>query len=112
MRRTLIAVLLSALVFPGLGHFYNHDRKKGIILVLVANLLLGLVVLGGLVIFSQEYLSIYYPAPLSREILPSMLLHTITHPVFLLLFGGFMALWGFAAVDAGRQAARPPREEA
>ncbi len=111
MRRTLTAVLLSALVFPGLGHFYNQDRKKGIILVLAANLLLGLLLLGGLVILSHEYLTIYYPAPLTREILGPMLFHTVTHPVFLLLFAALTALWSYAAVDAGRQAAHLPKEE-
>ena len=45
MRQKIAAFLLSALVFPGLGQLYNQDRRKGIILVLAANGLLGLVFL-------------------------------------------------------------------
>ena len=39
MRQAIIAFLLSAFVFPGLGQLYNQDRKKGIILVLLGDVL-------------------------------------------------------------------------
>jgi Na+-driven multidrug efflux pump len=111
MRRALAAVLLSALVFPGLGQLYNQDRKKGIILVLLANLLLGFLLLVALVLFSRQYMTVYYPAPLTGEILRPLLVDVATHPLFILAFCLLVGLWVFAAVDAGRQASAQPREE-
>jgi len=113
MRRRITAFLLSALVFPGLGQLYNQDRKKGIFLVLAVNVLVGVLVLVGLILFSQEYHAVYYPRPLTGEMARLLLLDTISHPLFWLPCGLLLALWGFAAVDAARQAhARPgPREE-
>ncbi len=111
MRRVWAAVLLSALVFPGLGQLYNQDRKKGIVLILAANLLLGLVLLAGLVLFSQEYLTVFYPQPLTGEVLRALIYDTFTHPLFALPFGLLLGLWVYAVVDAGRQAARGPGEE-
>jgi len=106
MRQGVKAFLLSAFVFPGLGQLYNQDRKKGVLLVLGANLLLGLLLLLGMVLLSQEYLSVFYPRPLTWEMFRLLLLDTLTHPFFLVPFGLFMALWGFAAVDAARSAGR------
>jgi O-antigen/teichoic acid export membrane protein len=111
MRRVLAAVLLSALVFPGLGQLYNQDHRKGIILVLLANLLLGLLLLVGLILLSREYMTVFYPAPLTLEVLRPLLVDTVTHPLFLLPFCLLVGLWAFATVDAGRQAARGPKEE-
>jgi Na+-driven multidrug efflux pump len=106
MRPGIKAFLLSAFVFPGLGQLYNQDRKKGVILVLGTNLLLGLLLLVGMVLLSQEYLSVFYPRPLTREMFRLLLLDTLTHPFFLVPFGLFLALWGFAALDAARSAGR------
>lgn len=112
MRQGLRAFLLSALVFPGLGQLYNQDRKKGILLVLLANLLLGVLLLVAVVLFSREYFEVFYPAPLSWEVLRQVTLSVICHPLFYLPFGLLAGLWGFAAVDAARSAGRPPGEEA
>jgi hypothetical protein len=109
--------LLSALVFPGLGQLYKQDRKKGVILLLLANLLFGLVLLGGLVLFSQEYMAVYYPAPLTGEILTPLFLKVTSHPLFFLPALVLLGLWAYGAIDAarvghsGNGAAPPPREE-
>jgi hypothetical protein len=110
MRQKIAAFLLSALVFPGLGQLYNQDRRKGIILVLAANGLLGLVLLTGLILFSREYTLVFFPRPLTGEMVKMLLLDTLTHPVFWLPFGLLLALWGYAMVDAVR-GARPPAQE-
>lgn len=111
MRRAVIAVLLSALVFPGLGQLYNQDRRKGIFLVLAANALLGLLLLVTLMLLSREYTAVYYPRPLTLEIFQSLLLDTAASPLFWLPFGLLLALWGYATVDAGRRANSAQKEE-
>ena len=107
MRPGIKAFLLSAFVFPGLGQLYNQDRKKGIFLILGTNFVLAVVLLAGMVLFSQEYLSVFYPRPLTWELGRLLLLDTISHPLFWIPFGLFMALWGFAMVDTVRGAGRP-----
>lgn len=109
MRQKITAVLLSALIFPGMGQLYNQDRKKGIFLVLAANLLLGALFLVGLILLSREYTAVYYPRPLTWDIFHILLLDTVSHPLFLLPLGLWLALWGYAAVDAGRHA-HPPQQ--
>jgi hypothetical protein len=109
MRKVLTATLLSALVFPGLGQLYNQDRKKGIFLVLAANLLLGVLFLVSLILISREYTAVYYPRPLTWDILQILLRDTLWHPLFWLPAGLLLALWGYGAVDAGRHA-HPPQE--
>jgi len=78
----LKAFLLSAFVFPGLGQLYNQDRRKGVALVLGTNLLLGLTLLLLMVLFSQEYLAVFYPRPLTWELVKLLLIDTISHPLF------------------------------
>ena len=82
MRQGLKAFLLSAFVFPGLGQLYNQDRKKGVALVLGTNLLLGVTLLVLMVLFSQEYLAVFYPRPLTWELVKLLLIDTILHPLF------------------------------
>jgi hypothetical protein len=107
MRQGLKAFLLSAFVFPGLGQLYNQDRRKGVLLVLGANFLLGAVLLVGMVLLSQEYLSVFYPRPLTWEMFRLLLFDTLIHPFFLIPFALLMALWGFAMVDAARGPRQP-----
>jgi len=102
MRRNLIALLLSLFVFPGLGQLYKQDTRKGVLLLLGANLLVGLLLLVGLVLFSREYMTVFYPEPLTREVLAVVLLAVFRHPLFFLPFLVLVALWGFAAADAAR----------
>ncbi|MEJ2671949.1 MAG: hypothetical protein P8168_07085 [Deltaproteobacteria bacterium] len=111
MRQGLKAFLLSAFVFPGLGQLYNQDRRKGVFLVLGANLLLGALLLVGMVLLSQEYLSVFYPRPLTWQLVRLLISDTIVHPFFLIPFVLLMALWGFAMVDAARSAGLPKTPE-
>lgn len=110
MRHKIKAFLLSALVFPGLGQLYNQDRRKGIILVLAANGLLGLVLLTGLILISREYTLVFYPRPLTAEVGQMLLVDTLRHPLFWLPCGLLLALWGYAAADAARRAGPPAQE--
>lgn len=103
MRQAIIAFLLSAFVFPGLGQLYNQDRKRGVILVLLANLLLGIVLLAGLALFSQGYYTYFYPKPLTGPVMGELGRYLLTHPLFFLPFCLLLGLWGFAALDAGRR---------
>ncbi len=102
MRQGIKAFLLSAFVFPGLGQLYNQDRRKGIFLVLGANLLLGVLLLLAMVLLSQEYMAVFYPRPLTWEMVRLLLMDTVSHPLFYIPFVLLMALWGFAVVDAAR----------
>jgi O-antigen/teichoic acid export membrane protein len=110
MRQKITAFFLSALVFPGLGQLYNQDRRKGVILVLAANGLLGLTLLIGLILISQEYTTVFYPRPLTGEMIRLLLLDTLRHPLFWAPFGLLLALWGYAVVDAVRHAGPPAQE--
>ncbi len=109
MRRSrLIAVLLSMFVFPGLGQLYKQEQRKGVLLIVGANLLFGILLLAGLVLFSREYMGVFYPEPLTREVAAVVLKAVFLHPLFLVPFLALAALWGFAAVDAGRAASPSP----
>ena len=110
MRQKITAFLLSALVFPGLGQLYNQERRKGIILVLAANGLLGLVFLTLLILVSREYTLVFYPRPHTAEMVQMLLVDTLRHPLFWLPCGLLLALWGYAAVDAARRAGPPAQE--
>jgi TM2 domain-containing membrane protein YozV len=107
MRQAFIAFVLSAFVFPGLGQLYKQDRKKGIILVLLANLLLGVLLLAGLILFSRGYYEYFYPKPLTGVILKELLRDLLANPLFFLPLSLLAGLWGFAALDAGLKARRP-----
>jgi hypothetical protein len=117
MRRSITAILLSALVFPGLGQLYNQDRRKGIFLVLAANVLAGLLLLLGLVLFSSEYHAVYYPRAITGDIAKTLLLDTVFHPLFMIPCCLLIALWAFGVVDAGRgprprqSSPQPPPQE-
>jgi O-antigen/teichoic acid export membrane protein len=108
MRQGIKAFLLSAFVFPGLGQLYNQDRKKGVCLVLGTNLLVGVILLVGMVLLSQEYMAVFYPRPLTWELVKVLLIDTLSRPLFWIPFGLLLALWGFAMVDAARGAGRKP----
>ena len=94
-----------------MGQIYNQDRRKGIILVLAANGLLGLVLLTLMIMISREYTLVFFPRPLTLEMAQSLFLDTVRHPLFWVPFGLLVALWGYAAVDAARRAGPPAPEE-
>jgi len=111
MRPTLKAFLLSALVFPGLGQLYKQDRRKGIILILLGNLLLALVLLTAVMALSQEYMTTVYPEAITTEKLRVMLLGVVSRPLFYIPACIFLVLWGFAAADAALSRVSPSEEE-
>jgi hypothetical protein len=111
MRPTVKAFLLSALVFPGLGQLYKQDRRKGIVLILSANLLLALVLLTGVMALSQGYMTSVYPEAITSEKLRVLLLGVISRPLFYIPAGVFLALWGFAAADAALSPVARSEEE-
>lgn len=100
MRPGIKAFLLSALVFPGLGQLYKQDRAKGVVLLFLANLLLALLLLLGVMYFSQEYMTSVYPEPLTGDHLRGLLPRVLGRPGFYLPALLFLVLWGFAAADA------------
>ena len=111
MRSKVKAFLLSALVFPGLGQLYKQDRRKGIILILLGNLLLALVLLSGVMALSQEYMTSIYPEAITAEKLRVLLVQVFSRPLFFIPASIFLALWGFAAVDAAVSTISPSEEE-
>lgn len=111
MRPALKAFLLSALVFPGLGQLYKQDRRKGVVLILLANLLLALVLLTGVMALSQEYMTSVYPGALTAAKLRILLLGVLSRPLFYIPAALFLAIWGFAAADAALSAMPPAGEE-
>jgi TM2 domain-containing membrane protein YozV len=111
MRPAVKAFLLSALVFPGLGQLYKHDRGKGIVLILLANLLLALVLLTGVMTLSQEYMTSIYPEAITADRLRVLLVGTLSRPLFYIPAGLFVALWGYAAADAAWSPESPSKED-
>jgi TM2 domain-containing membrane protein YozV len=111
MRPALKAFLLSALVFPGLGQLYKQDRRKGIVLILLGNILLATVLLTGVMALSQEYMTTVYPEAISAAKLRVMLVGVLSRPLFYIPACIFLALWGFAAADAALSPVSPSEEE-
>jgi hypothetical protein len=111
MRPAVKAFFLSAFVFPGLGQLYKQDRQEGIMLILLGNLLLALVVLAGVMVLSQEYMTSVYPEALNAKNLRVLLVQIFSRPLFYIPAGIFLALWGFAAADAALSPISPSKEE-
>ena len=111
MRFAAKAFLLSAFVFPGLGQVYKQDRKKGVLLLVSANLLLAFLLLAGVMVLSQEYMTSVYPAALNAENLRVLLKHVISRPLFYLPAAIFLAIWGYAAMDAALAPNSDPKDK-
>jgi len=110
MRPAVKAFLLSALVFPGLGQLYKQDRTKGVLLILLANLILALTALAGIMVLAEEYMTAVYPEALSVDTLRVLLLRVFSRPLVYVPTGLLFCLWSFAAADAALSPI-PPREE-
>ncbi|MDD2902944.1 MAG: hypothetical protein PHU44_10985 [Syntrophales bacterium] len=106
MRQAIIAFLLSAFVFPGMGQLYNQDRRKGIILVLLTNFCFGVLLLAGLALFSRGYYEYFYPKPLTWDVVRELFRYLLGSPFFFLPLSLLLGLWIFAALDAARRARR------
>ncbi len=111
MRLAVKPFLLSAFVFPGLGQLYKEDRKKGVLLLVSANLLLALLLLAGVMVLSQEYMTSIYPAAINAENLRVLLKHVIARPLFFVPAAIFLAIWAFAAMDAAFAPSPPPEDQ-
>lgn len=97
MKRAVIALLLSALVLPGLGHLYLGRKQKGFFLVLAVNLLL----LAGL-FFVMKVGSPLIAAHLTGTPLTAALIMETVQPYGTwakLLLAAFFGIWGFSLVD-------------
>ncbi len=55
MHSAVVACLLSAFIFPGVGQVYKGEVKKGVFLILSASLLLAALVLGMVILYSYAY---------------------------------------------------------
>ena len=110
MRPAVKAFLLSAFLFPGLGQLYKQDRHKGVLLLLAANLLLAFLLLAGGMVLSQEYMASVYPAALTAENLRVLLVRLVSRPLFYVPASVFLAIWGYAAVDAALFPGPPPKD--
>jgi len=100
MKENVKAMLLSALVLPGVGQIYRGRAVKGgILIALVSIVLLIFVVLAALAV--QEILQVVrvsgaFDTGAVAEILRARL------PSFLLLGGILLCLWLYGVVDAFR----------
>ncbi|MGQ9919708.1 MAG: hypothetical protein ACUVRZ_00085 [Desulfobacca sp.] len=106
MKRAVLAVILSALIFPGLGQVYKGEVRKGVFLILSASLLLAVLVLSFLIIYSFGYGDLLAQGGTAAEVNPEqlqdLLRQTIRHPWVSFIFGLFLATWVYGLVDAGR----------
>lgn len=106
MGRAVFAIILSALIFPGLGQVYKGEVRKGVFLILSASLLLAVLVLSFLIIYSFGYGNLVAQSGNAEAVTPEQLQgllgQTIRHPLVLFTFGLLLATWVYGLVDAGR----------
>lgn len=107
MNRAIVAILLSALIFPGLGQAYKGEVRKGVFLILSASLLLVVLVLGVVVLYGYAYAELVAQVGSPEAIDPAqfqdLLAQVLTRPVILFIFGLLLATWVYGIVDAGKQ---------
>jgi TM2 domain-containing membrane protein YozV len=94
------ALLLSALLLPGIGQLYKGEKVKGGIFLLLVNIFL----LAAVFVVIRKMGSFLLTARLSGPGEALKLLDNITQssPEIGWLLAGFALLWGVAAVDAAR----------
>ena len=102
MRINIKAMLLSALVLPGIGQLYKGEKVKGGVFLVFVNIFL----LASLFIVLQKMGSFLVTARVSGPQEALNLLDTITKssPEIGWLLSGFTLLWGIAVVDAAKPA--------
>jgi len=101
MKRSLASFFLSALIFPGVGQFYNRQPTKGIILVLLCILCIGFLFQG----ITRSVLKAL-PDPEKISLDPG-LISSLTDKVFnenqdliIFTFVIFGLIWIFGIIDA------------
>jgi len=97
VKRPVIAMLLSALILPGMGQLYLGRRITGIVLVMAVNLLLLISLF-----FVMKVASPIIGAHLTgAPITPALILEAL-QPYSIwakLLLAAYLGLWGFGVVN-------------
>jgi TM2 domain-containing membrane protein YozV len=110
MKRPVIAMLLSALILPGLGQLYLGRRIKGVALVMAVNLLLMISLF-----FVMKIASPIVGAHLTGTPLTPTLIFEVLQPYATwakVLLAAYLGLWGYGVVDlfsAFREGGDAPR---
>ncbi len=97
MKRPVIAMLLSALILPGLGQLYLGRRIKGVVLVMVVNLLLLISLFLVMKIASPIIGAHLTGTPLTPSLILEALQPYATWSRVLL--AAYFGLWGYGVVD-------------
>ena len=111
MKRPIVAVLLSALVLPGLGQIYLGRRIKGVALIMAINFLLLLVLFITLKVSSPVIAAHLSGTPLTPALIVEKMQPFAAW--IKLLMAAFLGLWGYGLVDllsAFREGADAPRD--
>lgn len=97
MKRPIIALLLNALVLPGLGHLYLGRKGKGVALILAINLLL----LAALFLVLKILSPVIGAQLTGAQITPQQILAAIQPYAWWakLLLAALFGLWGYGLVD-------------
>lgn len=106
-RRIWTGVLLSALIFPGLGQFYHKDRGRGLALMAAVLICLGILFIR---IFQRVWkLTMPYgPPSLSPEYIHRMTeaVHETEGPFLIRILTIFLGIWLVGVLDAFIRAPR------
>jgi hypothetical protein len=100
MKQRLIAILLSALVLPGLGQLYQGKRVKGAVLIALVNLFL----LAALFLVLRSLGPFLLAAKTSGVGAAGQMLEQVRaeNPGVRWLLAAFLGLWGYGIIDAAR----------
>ena len=98
MKKNIKAVLLSALVLPGLGQLYKGDKVKGGIMIALVNIFL----LAALFLVMQGMGGLLVTAKLSGMADAERVVEGLKErsPAVSVLLAAFFALWAYGVVDA------------
>ena len=104
MKINIKAMLLSALLLPGIGQLYKGEKVKGAVFLILVNIFL----LAALFVVSKKMGSFLLTARVAGPEEALKLLESITRtsPEIGWLLAGFTMLWGAAVVDAAQQKSR------
>lgn len=97
MKQTIIALLLSGLLLPGLGQLYLGRRTKGVLLLVAVNLLLLASLFFVMKVASPIIGARLTDTPMTAaDILARLQPYTFWAK---LLLAAFFGLWGFSLID-------------
>lgn len=98
MKKNIKAVLLSALVLPGLGQLYKGDKVKGGIMIALVNIFL----LAALFLVMQGMGELLVTAQSSGMAAAERVVEGLKerNPAVRALLAAFFALWAYGVVDA------------